>query len=136
MSKLALASRPETISTAISQCAGNTMGRLDRVWGAIGTITQPPMAGCSSGPPAESEYAVEPVDEAMIRPSARWLATKWPSTSTRSSIMLATPPRLTTTSLSAVASNTHRPSRHTLAAMSARGSSSNSPYSMGRSFSR
>ena len=28
--------------------------RFDKVCGAIGTISQPPMAGCSSGPPADS----------------------------------------------------------------------------------
>jgi hypothetical protein len=75
------------------------------------------------------------VGVAMIRPSARWLATKWPSTSTRSSIMLAAPPRFTTTSLRAVASNTQRPSRQTLAAIRARASSSYSPRRMARRLS-
>ena len=51
--QLALASRPATISIAISLCEGSTTGRLDSVCGAIGTITQPPMSGCMSGPPAD-----------------------------------------------------------------------------------
>jgi hypothetical protein len=52
MSKLALASRPATISMAMLGSA-STMGRLDKVWGAIGTSTQPGMDGCSKGPPAD-----------------------------------------------------------------------------------
>src|SRR6185436_1749966 len=36
MSKLALASRPDTSSMPISTLSGNTMGRFDRVCGAIG----------------------------------------------------------------------------------------------------
>jgi hypothetical protein len=76
---------------------------------------------------------VEPVGEATIRPSARWLATKWPSTSTRSSTMPEVAPRLTTTSFIASASNTHWPSRITQACIRLRWSSSYSPASMGGS---
>ena len=54
MSKLALASRPATISMAISTESASTIGRLDSVCGAIGTSAQAGTMGCSSGPPADS----------------------------------------------------------------------------------
>ena len=54
MSKLALASLPETISIAISTGSANTIGRFDSVCGAIGTSAQAGTSGCSSGPPADS----------------------------------------------------------------------------------
>jgi len=73
MSKLTLISRPRTISTTIWLESGKTMGRFDSACGAIGTSTIPPRVGCSKGPPADSEYAVEPVGVEMIKPSERWL---------------------------------------------------------------
>ena len=45
MSKLALASRPATISIAISAVLASTIGLFDNVCGAMGTITQPAMEG-------------------------------------------------------------------------------------------
>ena len=51
---------------------------------------------------------------ATIRPSARWLATKWPSTSTRSSTMPDVAPRLSTTSFMANVEN-RTPLAHHLA---------------------
>ncbi len=38
------------------------------------------MDGCTIEPPAEREYAVDPVGEATIRPSATASVIKWPST--------------------------------------------------------
>jgi hypothetical protein len=38
----------------ISPASGSTIGRLDSVCDAIGTTTQPPIAGCRIGPPADS----------------------------------------------------------------------------------
>ena len=48
------ASRPATISTVISPASDSTMGRFDRVCGAIGTSTQPAIDGWISGPPADN----------------------------------------------------------------------------------
>ena len=103
------------------------------VCGAIGTSTQPAMPGCSIGPPADSAYAVEPVGEATIRPSARWLATKWPSMSTLSSTMLEVAPRLTTTSFiaSAVEDRTGRRACTPRVEHACARSSSYSPASIG-----
>src|SRR4029077_20834013 len=47
-----------------------TVERLVRTWGQIGVTTNAPESGMRMGPPAASEYAVEPVGVAMIRPSA------------------------------------------------------------------
>jgi hypothetical protein len=124
MSNEVLTLPPLTMSMATSVASGSTMGRLVSVCGAIGTSTQPGIDGCRMGPPADSEYAVAPVGEATIRPSARWLATNTPSTSTRSSTMPEVELRLTTTSLSASASNTQLAPRMTRACISGRASSS------------
>ena len=45
---------PDTSSIAISTLSGNTIGRFDKVCGAIGTSTQLELDGCNSGPPADS----------------------------------------------------------------------------------
>ena len=55
ISKLALASRPPTNSIVTSTSSANTKGRLEKVCGAMGTITKPPKAGCNRGPPADKE---------------------------------------------------------------------------------
>ena len=131
MSKLALTSRPLTTSTATSVASERTIGRLESVCGAMGTKTQPGIAGCSMGPPADSEYAVDPVGEAMINPSALWFETNLPPTSTRNSTMPDVPPRLTTTSFMANASNTISSPLITRACMRGLESSSYSPRNMG-----
>ena len=131
MSKFTLASRPATISIATSPESGTTIGRFERSCGAIGTTTQPAMPGCRIGPPAESAYAVEPVGEPTIRPSARRLATNSPSISIFSSTMPAVAPRLTITSLRAKPSKIVAPSRSTPPSSMARCSSSYSPSSIG-----
>jgi hypothetical protein len=50
---------------------GSTIGRVVRVCGAIGVIAMTPEFGTSNGPPAASEYAVEPVGVVTITPSAQ-----------------------------------------------------------------
>ncbi len=45
-------------------------GRSVNVCGAIGVIHRAAADGATIGPPAASEYAVEPVGVAMITPSA------------------------------------------------------------------
>ena len=48
------------------------IGLKEIVCGNIGTTTMASRLGCMIGPPADSEYAVEPVGEATMRPSERW----------------------------------------------------------------
>lgn len=48
---------------------GKTSGRNDRLLGQIGVKTIALKDGCTIGPPAESEYAVEPVGVDTMRPS-------------------------------------------------------------------
>ena len=47
-----------------------TTARAVSVWGQIGVTTIAGTDGCTIGPPADSEYAVEPVGVATISPSA------------------------------------------------------------------
>ena len=49
---------------------GNTRGRNDRLLGHIGVSTMALKDGWTMGPPADSEYAVEPVGVDTMRPSA------------------------------------------------------------------
>lgn len=48
---------------------GKTSGRKDRLRGHIGVRTSALNDGWTIGPPAEREYAVEPVGVDMITPS-------------------------------------------------------------------
>ena len=48
---------------------GNTSGRKDKLRGQIGVKTRALKEGCTIGPPAEREYAVEPVGVDTMRPS-------------------------------------------------------------------
>ncbi len=48
---------------------GKTSGRNERLRGHMGVSTIALSDGCTMGPPAESEYAVEPVGVDTIRPS-------------------------------------------------------------------
>ena len=67
--------------------------------------------GLMIGPPAESEYAVEPVGVETMRPSPRRLVTNWPSIERCISIILESVPLLTTTSFRTVAWATCSPWR-------------------------
>jgi hypothetical protein len=53
----------------IDEEEGNTRGRKERLRGQIGVRTRALREGWTIGPPAESEYAVEPVGVDTIRPS-------------------------------------------------------------------
>ena len=55
---------------------GNTRGRKDKLRGQIGVRTMALRDGCTMGPPAESEYAVEPVWLDTMRPSDWYLHMK------------------------------------------------------------
>ena len=48
---------------------GKTSGRNERLRGHIGVNTKALKDGCTMGPPAEREYAVEPVGVETMRPS-------------------------------------------------------------------
>lgn len=49
--------------------AGNTNGRNERLRGQMGVRTIALSEGCTIGPPADNEYAVEPVGVDTIKPS-------------------------------------------------------------------
>jgi len=53
----------------IEEEAGNTSGLKDRLRGQIGVRTRALSDGWTIGPPAEREYAVEPVGVETIKPS-------------------------------------------------------------------
>src|SRR5438128_11865473 len=69
--------------------------------GQIGVMTKTPDSGDRIGPPAESEYAVEPVGVAMISPSALNSVSVSPFTFAFSLIKRERSPRLTTASFKA-----------------------------------
>ena len=50
--------------------SGKISGRKDRVWGQTGVKRMQGTEGATIGPPALSEYAVDPVGVAIIIPSA------------------------------------------------------------------
>jgi len=60
--------------------AGKTSGRTARVWGQIAVTTIASTVGTTIGPPADIEYAVEPVGVLTMMPSAEYWATSSPST--------------------------------------------------------
>lgn len=66
----------------IAEDDGNTRGRNDKLRGQIGVRTIALSEGCTIGPPADSEYAVEPVGVEMIRPSQTASVRCCPSTNT------------------------------------------------------
>src|ERR1041384_6243620 len=80
--------------------AGSTRGRTASVWGQIAVTTIASTVGTTIGPPADIEYAVEPVGVLTMMPSAEYCATSSPSTETLLRTTRATPPLWTTTSLS------------------------------------
>jgi hypothetical protein len=53
----------------IEEEEGKTSGRKDRLRGQMGVRTRALREGWTIGPPAESEYAVEPVGVETMRPS-------------------------------------------------------------------
>ena len=55
---------------SMSDASGTTSGRKDSECGAMGVSSVLGTLGATMGPPALSEYAVDPDGVAMIRPSA------------------------------------------------------------------
>lgn len=53
----------------ITEDEGKTRGRKDKLRGHIGVSTRALKEGCTMGPPADNEYAVDPVGVDTIRPS-------------------------------------------------------------------
>lgn len=84
-----------------SRSFGMTMGRRASVEGQIGVITKASRVGWTIGPPAEREWAVEPVGVATIMPSALKETILRPSISILSSINRADIPWFITASLRA-----------------------------------
>jgi hypothetical protein len=64
----------------ILELVGNKTVRNDSERGQIGVTTRVSTDGCTMGPPADSEYAVDPVGVDMINPSAIASVRYWPST--------------------------------------------------------
>src|SRR5262247_2342447 len=103
------------------------MGRLVSVWEQIGVSTTAGIVGKTIGPPADSEYAVEPVGVEMMSPSARYPVANWPSTDTARLMMRLMADLVMTTSLSATYSDRRSPCRHTWAASITRSSMTSPP---------
>ena len=55
--------------SVIDDDEGKTSGRNDRLRGHIGVSTIALSDGCTIGPPADNEYAVDPVGVETINPS-------------------------------------------------------------------
>jgi hypothetical protein len=66
----------------IAEEDGNTRGRNDKLRGQIGVSTIALSEGCTIGPPADREYAVEPVGVETMRPSQTASVRCCPSTNT------------------------------------------------------
>ena len=81
--------------------SGTMTGRLVSMCGQMGVRQIALTEGKMMGPPAESEYAVEPVGVATIKPSALYRQTNMSSTCASRSIMRAMSAFVTTTSFSA-----------------------------------
>src|SRR5215468_11254615 len=77
---------------------GTITDRFVRTCGHIGVTTNTPDSGITMGPPAESEYAVEPVDVAITRPSALYSVKCVSSIKMSNRIRRERSPRVTTTS--------------------------------------
>src|SRR2546427_10524497 len=80
--------------------AGRTGGRPAGVCGQRAFTIRASPVGATMGPPADIEYAVEPVGVLTMMPSAEYCATSSPSTATLRRTTRATPPLWTTTSFS------------------------------------
>ena len=81
--------------------SGKTSGLATSEWGHIGVTQKHESFGSTIGPPAESEYAVEPVGVAITIPSARYSLTSRPLSESSRSIILAVEPFAITASLRA-----------------------------------
>src|ERR1039457_5708439 len=88
MVRYTLSSGPREV-TRITLVSGTMTGRLVSMCGQMGVRQMAGTDGKIIGPPAESEYAVDPVGVARISPSALYLQTYCASTCTSRSIMRA-----------------------------------------------
>src|SRR6266404_6864494 len=88
-----------------------TSGRSLNVCGQIGVKIMDSTAGCTIGPPADSEYAVDPVGVATINPSARYRHTKSSSIDNSISIIRASAPLVITASFKTNCDSTTSSSR-------------------------
>ena len=94
-------SRWHILTISSRALSGNTIGFDETECAHIGVMHIPPRRGSRTGPPADSEYAVEPVGVAAIRPSARYVAIVLPPSRSSISTIRATEPFDTTASFSA-----------------------------------
>ena len=74
------------------ELSGSTSGRTLSVCGEIGVRMIALMSGATTGPPAESEYAVDPVGVATTTPSPLYAARCSPLTPTSSESIRETRP--------------------------------------------
>ena len=81
--------------------AGTTSGREVSECGAVGVIIKESTLGVIIGPPADNEYAVDPVGVAIIKPSELYSQTLCPSTLTEAFNILCEAPFQITMSFSA-----------------------------------
>ena len=91
--------------------AGSTMGRLVSVCEQMGVSTTASMVGNTMGPPADRQYAVEPVGVETMSPSARYAVANWPATETSRLMMRLIADLVMTTSFSATYSLSRSPCR-------------------------
>ena len=78
-----------------------TRGREVREWADIGVITNQSTLGVTIGPPADKEYAVDPVGVAIIKPSELYSQSLCPSTLTEAFNILCEAPLQMTMSFNA-----------------------------------
>src|SRR5580700_4421647 len=88
-------------STRITLVSGTITGRLVNMCGQMGVMQMAGTEGKMMGPPADSEYAVDPVGVETIRPSALYAHTNCSSTCASRSIMRAMADLVTTASFKA-----------------------------------
>lgn len=80
--RMALVDRNPPTRNVTAEEEGKTRGRNDKLRGQIGVRTIALNDGCTIGPPADNEYAVEPVGVETMRPSQTASVRCCPSTNT------------------------------------------------------
>src|SRR3954451_24896258 len=93
--------------------SGTITGRFVSMCGQIGVMQIAGTEGKMMGPPADSEYAVDPVGVEMMRPSALYAHMNCPSTCVSRSIMRASADFASTASFNASKDETVSPARTT-----------------------
>ena len=107
--------------------AGTTTGLKSLKNGQMGTTHSTSRSGCKSGPPAETQYAVEPVGVDTTTPSARRVQISPSPRVNSKAASRAMAPRLTTASLTAVVVKTVDAPRITATSRRMRRATVNSP---------